>query len=44
MLDRRGLLLGFVPAAALSSALNIAGAATEKQSVEFSPSYFSEEE
>jgi gluconate 2-dehydrogenase gamma chain len=44
MLDRRKLLFGFVPAAALSSASNVANAAAEKQSAEFSPSYFSEEE
>jgi gluconate 2-dehydrogenase gamma chain len=44
MLDRRKLLLGFVPAAAFSSASNVASAAAEKQSAEFSPSYFSEEE
>jgi gluconate 2-dehydrogenase gamma chain len=44
MLDRRRFFLGFVPAAALSSALDVAGAAAEKQSAEFSPSYFSDEE
>jgi gluconate 2-dehydrogenase gamma chain len=44
MLDRRKLLLGFVPAAAFSSASNVASAVAEKQIAEFSPSYFSEDE